>query len=166
MRATRPLALLFFFLVGGTAWGQTSLQAELSHGPDGHVRVRLTNAYTADARAYIVECQYSGPKGVDTIYTVSREGIGGPPYAVWSGKSVLIGCPLTTTRAEVRAVAYDDGKTEGDADSLARIAAERRLEARDVADDIQILQDALTSIGSAPSTMPGNSAPYQKLPSD
>ena len=147
--------LLFIFLVGltlaGVSSGQaTSLQAALTRAPDGRLRVTLTNTYTADARAYIVECEYPGSRGTLT-HVVWHEGLGGPPYTVWAGKTQTIACPLNTSRVDVKAVAYDDGKTEGDPQFIARITAERQLEAKDVAEDIQILQDALSALGASPS---------------
>lgn len=151
----RSFRLLFIFLVGlsfaGASSGQTtSLQAALSRGPDARLRITLTNTYTADARAYIVECEYPGSRGTLT-HVVWHEGLGGPPYTVWAGKTQTIACPLNTSQVEVKAVAYDDGKTEGDPQFVARIAAERQLEAQDVAEDIQILQDALSTLGASPS---------------
>jgi len=151
MRILWPLAFLFSFICGSTAFGQTSLEAQLARGPDGHPRVTLTNTYTADARAYIVECHYIGPNSKDSVYKVSHEGIGGPPYTVWAGKSEAIGCPLSTTQVDVIAVAYDDGKTEGDSQSLTALAQQRQIEAEDVFEDIQILQTALAKVGTGSS---------------
>lgn len=143
--------LVLLFSVQTTDAQAVSLQVELSQRADGHLVVTLTNTYAADARAYIVECDYPGPDGETLSATVYHEGIGGPPYTVWAGKSEQIACPLNTASAEVKAVAYDDGKTEGDPQFIAKIAAERQLEAQDVAEDIQILENALPSLdGSSP----------------
>lgn len=130
---------------------QTSLQANLFPLLDGHPGVMLKNTYTADARAYIVECDYPGPNGETLLWIVSHDGIGGPPYTVWAGKSEQIGCPLNTISAEVKAVAYDDGKTEGDPQFIAKIAAERVIEAQEVAEAIPLLQNAVPSLSGSSS---------------
>lgn len=150
MRVSRTLLfLLVACLFALPVRAQTALQADLFQRPDGHPGVVLKNTYTADARAYIVECDYPGPSGEPLHWTVSHDGIGGPPYTVRAGKSEQIRCPLNTTAVEVKAVAYDDGKTEGDPQFLAKIAAVRRLEAQDVAEDVQILENALPSLDSS-----------------
>jgi hypothetical protein len=164
MRILRPLAILSFIIVAyavTTCAQQTSLQATLSRDSMGHARVTLTNPRSADARAYIVACDYAGPADETLSYLVVHEGLGGPPYTVWAGKSQIIGCPLNTSSVEVKAVAYDDGTTEGDSQTLAAMAAERQSEAQDVADDIEILQDALTKLGPAPSFIPGTASSIQ-----
>jgi hypothetical protein len=147
-------APLFFLFLAPAVFAQ-SLQAEVSPSSDGHPIVTLTNTYTADARAYIVECDYTGPKGETLSVTVAHDGIDGPPYTVQAGKSEQIACPMNTESAEVKAAAYDDGKTEGDSQFLARIAAERQVEIQDVAADIQILQNALPSLANPTASQTG-----------
>src|SRR5690348_11830735 len=153
MRSIQPRLLVLFLFIPFASIpvkAQTSLQAEILTA-SGHARVILNNTYTSDARAYIVQCDYPGPNGQTATHMVWHEGIGGPPYTVWAGKSQPIGCPLNTSNAQVRAVAYDDGKTEGDAQFVARIVAERQLEVQDVTEDIQILQGAVSKLGASPS---------------
>jgi hypothetical protein len=150
MRVARAIlflsTILFFSL---PTFGQTSLQANVFRRANGRPGVMLKDTYTADARAYIVECDYPGPSGEMLHWTIAHDGIGGPPFTVRAGKSEEIACPLDTVSAEVNAVAYDDGKTEGDPQFLEKIAAERRLEAQDVTEDIQILDNALPSLDSS-----------------
>jgi hypothetical protein len=148
-RALVMLSFVFLSSVVATRAQQTSLQATLSQDPMGHPRVTLTNPRSADARAYIVECGYASLAGQTVSRMVIHEGLGGPPYTVWVGKSERIACFPNTIHAVVKAVVYDDEKAEGDPQLLAQIAAERQFESQDVTQDIQILQDALGSAESS-----------------
>jgi len=141
--------LVVFICAQNTNAQGTSLQAEVSRRPDGRVSVTLKNTHTADARAFVVECDYPGPTGKTSHWMIAHDGLDGPPFTVGAGKSEVIRCPLDTSDAEVKAVAYDDGKTEGDSQFLAKIAVERKLEAQDVVEDIQILDKAISSLDSS-----------------
>jgi len=149
-----PAFLVVFVCCQNTHAQGTGLQAEVSRRPDGHLSVTLKNTRTADARAFIVECDFPGPTGETSYWMVAHDGLSGPPFTVRAGKSEEMTCPLDTIDVEVKAVAYDDGKTEGDPQFLAKIAAERRLEAQDVAEDIQILDKALPSLDSSSNLQP------------
>jgi hypothetical protein len=156
------LGNLLGLILAGTAAGQTtSLQASLSHESGGHPRIVVTNSSTADARAYVIECKYLGPGGNTATYSLVREGIGGPPYAIKAGKKQEIACPLNSTSVTVKAAAFDDGHTEGDAQTIAQLVKARQIEAQDVADAIQVLQSALTAIDPTGSPTPGSSTSIQ-----
>jgi hypothetical protein len=120
----------------------------MEHDANGRNVVRVVSNRAVIARSYIVDCLYVDAAGNELTYTVTHVSFGGPPFSVPPSGQQTLACPPTTKEADVRAVVYEDGTSEGRQPYLGNLIFARQAELPEILAALNILQGAATA--SAP----------------